>query len=127
MNGRCEDESYISNKYNPAEKSVNRRKQFAFSGVYLYHRSHTAQDHGGIMQCINPGSISQVMITNDANNQAYHYNPRSNQQVFKHPLVKDPAAGQGLFFMLVHDNAIGSIKCTETVSSKTADQKVHDV
>jgi hypothetical protein len=42
-------------------------------------------------------------------------------------LVKDPAAGQGLFFMLVHDNAIGSIKCTETVSSKTADQKVHDV
>ncbi len=57
VNRGREYDADISNEDYTAEQSIKRRKYFAAGRTDIRHRSHSAQNHTGIMHGIYPGNI----------------------------------------------------------------------
>jgi hypothetical protein len=61
---------YGAYKGNAAEQGVKRRKPFATIGCNGYHGPHSCQNHGGIVQGIQPGNAGCVMVADYSQSQA---------------------------------------------------------
>lgn len=62
MDGRGQYQTEIGNKHHPAENGITGREPFAGFSFNIYDRSHTTQNHGRLMQEIEPGTPFHIMI-----------------------------------------------------------------
>jgi hypothetical protein len=60
---RSEKKTDISNEGYPTEDGIGRRKQFSFGCFDGDDRPHSTQDHGCIVQGIDPGNFFSETVT----------------------------------------------------------------
>lgn len=94
-----EDDADIGDEHHPAEQGIKRRKKLTVLAFDLHHRSHAAQDHGRIVQGIDPGNVIGVMIAENTSKQADAQDKGRNQQVADLVAV---VGGPGLLGLLDH-------------------------
>jgi len=68
---RGQNDADIGNEGHPAENGVGRREQLAAHIGDLDHRAHTTQDHGGIVNRIDPGNVCAIVVTHHPYGQAH--------------------------------------------------------
>ena len=62
VHGRGQDQPDIGNKNHPAEQGIKRGEDLSALRFHRIHQSHPAQDHGGIVEGIQPVHPRRKMI-----------------------------------------------------------------
>lgn len=63
--GRKKNSNYAQ-KGNPAEQGIKGSKQLCAIGFHDVDRTHAGEDHTGIIEGIDPGKITKILISNSA-------------------------------------------------------------
>ena len=89
MDRRGKDYADVGNKNHPAEQGVKRGEKLSDPGSDIHHRPHSAQDHTGIMQGIQPSDPGSIMISKHANQDTYKHYKYPKQETFNNPSSKN--------------------------------------
>ena len=65
----------------PGEEGVESSEQFCRGGFERVDRTHAAQDHGCVEQCVDPGETANKVVAGDADEQCKGDNGNRQERV----------------------------------------------
>ena len=105
MHDRREEHAHHDQKDDSGVEGVGRREQLGGRSVELPHRTHAAQDHGGVECGVDPRHVSEDVVTDDTDGQRASQDADGEAKVPEDPPQELLACQKGLLVVLEHGSS----------------------
>jgi len=96
--GGRQDDTNGGNKNDPAEQGIKGGKQFSRCRCNFHYRSHTAEDHAGIVQRVYPADMRGKVIACRTDYNTDQHNARPEKETPEYSFSININRGQWLVF-----------------------------
>lgn len=86
---RGQQEAYVRNEHQARHERIAGGEDFAPEGINDDHRAHAAEDHAGVVECIYPFTLRQIMISEHSCNEGCPYDGCGNGEAPPQPPKED--------------------------------------